>query len=606
MPTPLCAGFAAALVSDVSDNVLSRAGNGAFVTNCCTHELHQLPRYELDSSLEKGVTMTEAIRRWWEASAEAPASAHAYLPNCSLSTHAPGGCNPSCKTRQSACRGRAFDAIGARLTASCDSDATCTPNLDLDTPPAAAWELAPTAQAEWACGAGQRNARASECLAAVVAASGGRANGHIKHVDTPLVPPGCSYSHVSGAAIFNSGAGQVGSDEEYYQLVCTQADEPSESAAASVPSPQPSPASMRSPQPSPDPFAPQKDGESAGLAVCVTGQLARLELRSKVQNLLAVHGPERVGLFVVLEKGDPVYVNAKTHQTRGGCDVEATTQEVVENEALQPYLRGARFPEHKIYPVNMSEWPHYRPDLRAEREKLFHLQSHHAQFEHGQECARMMLEEEERTGKRFEAMVRVRDNGVVSAHFSPLDIVANAGSREVFAKNCNGWGGVNDKVLIVPRDMVESAFMHHIDMMSSILEDPPTWTPASAHYAATMRGISSHVRSAEELLLAFLKSANLTVTRLSDYIPVIDGRCFNATEARHVGTAADPAGKQWCAEPLCKDCNGSALPWDLDGFGFCDTTCDVLMPGVHWKGGIHPLEWELISQSVRVAPDSDT
>ena len=240
MPTPLCAGFAAALVSDVSDNVLSRAGNGAFVTNCCTHELHQLPRYELDSSLEKGVTMTEAIRRWWEASAEAPASAHAYLPNCSLSTDAPGGCNPSCKTRQSACRGRAFDAIGARLTASCDSDATCTPNLDLDTPPAAAWELAPTAQAEWACGAGQRNARASECLAAVVAASGGRANGHIKHVDSPDVPPGCSYSHVSGAAIFNSGAGQVGSDEEYYQLVCTQADEPS-SAAASVPSPSPSP-----------------------------------------------------------------------------------------------------------------------------------------------------------------------------------------------------------------------------------------------------------------------------------------------------------------------------------------------------------------------------
>ena len=605
MPTPLCAGFAAALVYDVFDNALSRAGNGAFVTNCCTHELHQLPRYELDSSLEKGVTMTEAIRRWWEASAEAPASAHAYLPNCSLSTHAPGGCNPSCKTRQSACRGRAFDAIGARLTASCDSDATCTPNLDLDTPPAAAWELAPTAQAEWACGAGQRNARASECLAAVVAASGGRANGHIKHVDSPDVPPGCSYSHVSGAAIFNSGAGQVGSDEEYYQLVCTQADEPSESAAASVPSPQPSPASMRSPQPSPA-FAPQKDGESAGLAVCVTGQLARLELRSKVQNLLAVHGPERAGLFVVLEKGDPVYVNAKTHQTRGGCDVEATTQEVVENEALQPYLRGARFPEHKIYPVNMSEWPQYRPDLRAERDKLFHLQSHHAQFEHGQECARMMLEEEERTGKRFEAMVRVRDNGVVSAHFSPLDIVANAGSREVFAKNCNGWGGVNDKVLIVPRDMVESAFMHHIDMMSSILEDPPTWTPASAHYAATMRGISSNVRSAEELLLAFLESANLTVTRLSDYIPVIDGRCFNATEVRHVGTAADPAGKQWCAEPLCKDCNGSALPWDLDGFGFCDTTCDVLMPGVHWKGGIHPLEWELISQSVRVAPDSDT
>ena len=108
------------------------------------------------------------------------------------------------------------------------------------TAPAAAWELGPTAQAKWACGAGQRNARASECLAAVVAASGGRANGHIKHVHTHLVPHGCSYSHVSRAAIFNSGAGQVGSDlsdQEDYQLACTQAADPS--SAASVPSPQP-------------------------------------------------------------------------------------------------------------------------------------------------------------------------------------------------------------------------------------------------------------------------------------------------------------------------------------------------------------------------------
>jgi len=451
----------------------------------------------------------------------------------------------------------------------------------------AAWELAPTAQVKWTCGAGQRNADASECLAAVVAASSGKANGHIKHVDTPLVPSGCSYSHVSGAALFNSGAGQVGSEEKDYQLVCATSGQ---SSAASVPPPQPSPA----------PFAQQEDGKSAGLAVCVTGQLARLELRSKVQNLLAVHGPERVGLFVVLEKGDAVYVNAKTHQVEGGCDVEPTPDEV--REAVQPYLRGAIFPKHKIYPVNMSEWPRYRSDLnghglRSEHEKLFHLQSHHAQFEHGQECARLMLEEEERTGKRYEAMVRVRDNGVVSAQFSPLAIIATAGSREVFAKDCNGWGGVSDKVLIVPRDMVESAFMHHFDMMSSILEDPPT---ADAHHAATMRGISSRVTSSEELLLAFLENANLTVSRLSGFIPVIDGRCFNATEPRHVGTTPDPAGKQWCAEPSCKDCNGSALPWDLEGFGFCNTTCEEMMPGVGDRA--HPMDWaDQVSSSVQNA-----
>ena len=369
--------------------------------------------------------------------------------------------------------------------------------------------------------------------------------------------------------------------------MCELYDDCSQAAASRAPSP-------NAPQPALALFSPQGARESAGLAVCVTGQLSRLELRSKIQNLLAVHGPERVGLFLVLEKGDPVYVNAKTHEIEGGCDVEPPPDEV--QEAVQPYLRGALFPEHKTYPVNMSEWPHYRSDLnghgsRSEHEKLFHLQSHHAQFEHGQECARLMLEEEARTGKRYEAMVRVRDNGVVSARFSPLAITANAGSREVFAKDCNGWGGVSDKVLIVPRDMVESAFMHHFDMMSSILEGPPT---AYAQHAATMRGISSRVTTSEKLLLAFLENANLTVSRLSDFIPVIDGRCFNATEPRHAGTTPDPAGKQWCAEPSCKDCNGSALPWDLDGFGFCNTTCDFLMPKAH------PMDWaDQVSSSVQ-------
>ena len=102
------------------------------------------------------------------------------------------------------------------------------------TTPPAAWELVPTAQAKWTCGAGQRNADASECLAAVMAASGGAANGHIKLVDTPLVPPGCSYSHVSGAALFNSGAGHLSSEEKDYQLVCATSTWTGESFGAAL------------------------------------------------------------------------------------------------------------------------------------------------------------------------------------------------------------------------------------------------------------------------------------------------------------------------------------------------------------------------------------
>jgi len=113
----------------------------------------------------------------------------------------------------------AYDTHYERVLVALTSPVGCSRRL----PDAGAWELAPTAQVKWTCGAGQRNADASECLAAVVAATSGAANGHIKFLEAADVPPGCSFSRVSGAAMFNSGAGQVGSDRENYQLVCKPA-----------------------------------------------------------------------------------------------------------------------------------------------------------------------------------------------------------------------------------------------------------------------------------------------------------------------------------------------------------------------------------------------
>ena len=113
----------------------------------------------------------------------------------------------------------AYDTHYERVLVALTSPVDCSRRL----PDAGAWELAPTAQVKWTCGAGQRNADVSECLAAVVAATSGAANGHIKFLEAADVPPGCSFSRVSGAAMFNSGAGQVGSDRENYQLVCKPA-----------------------------------------------------------------------------------------------------------------------------------------------------------------------------------------------------------------------------------------------------------------------------------------------------------------------------------------------------------------------------------------------
>lgn len=105
--------FSRAFVRDLSraGGWLHRRGNGAFVHTCCEHDA-----YKSDAAWSTyavgGVTMREAVQRWWEAPRDATPAAHTQLP-CELRAvppHSaePGGrrrrlashdglqCNPSC------------------------------------------------------------------------------------------------------------------------------------------------------------------------------------------------------------------------------------------------------------------------------------------------------------------------------------------------------------------------------------------------------------------------------------------------------------------------------------------------------------------------------
>lgn len=41
------------------------------------------------------------LPHWWDAPSNTPAAKHTHMSNCSLSTHAPYQCNPSCRASQS-------------------------------------------------------------------------------------------------------------------------------------------------------------------------------------------------------------------------------------------------------------------------------------------------------------------------------------------------------------------------------------------------------------------------------------------------------------------------------------------------------------------------
>ena len=72
----------------------SAPGNGAFVHSCHTHceaqNDEQYTRFAIG-----GVTMQQAVSKWWSAEPMEPAAAHTYSP-CLYNPAAPHKCNPTC------------------------------------------------------------------------------------------------------------------------------------------------------------------------------------------------------------------------------------------------------------------------------------------------------------------------------------------------------------------------------------------------------------------------------------------------------------------------------------------------------------------------------
>ena len=72
----------------------SRRGNGAFIHSCHTHcEAQRDPDWPAIAI--GGVSMREALGRWWRADEGAPAAEHTFLP-CMYSAASPHQCNPTC------------------------------------------------------------------------------------------------------------------------------------------------------------------------------------------------------------------------------------------------------------------------------------------------------------------------------------------------------------------------------------------------------------------------------------------------------------------------------------------------------------------------------
>jgi hypothetical protein len=215
-------------------------------------------------------------------------------------------------------------------------------------------------------------------------------------------------------------------------------------------------------------------GCSTGMrvAVCITGQLPRLELDSKLAHLVQPNLARNatVVIFVALQAGEPVYNNGASTscpRTRYNStrDVEA---------ALGPHLGGLWIGKHDANVVAMSGFTRYRNDLKPapgwwaqlshsvfgtrlpnpEESTGYTLGRRKAQLRQflvWREAALLMEAYERRHGAHFDFVVRVRDNGLV---VGPLAVAPFTGYR---AKACNSWNGVPDKFGLFDRPTAEVA-----------------------------------------------------------------------------------------------------------------------------------------------------
>ena len=197
------------------------------------------------------------------------------------------------------------------------------------------------------------------------------------------------------------------------------------------------------------------------VAVCMTGQLGRTEVRSKIDNLILANKRNAdLHMFLVLSAGKTRFVNKAT----GDCEIAPASLEDAVMRFSEHIPTSVKEYKYKPYQVDIDKWPGY-PEIGKVKEKR--LQNHINQYRKFQICAKMISKQELKTRMKYHAVLRIRDNALVLQPFNILDrllllshqvrnstipSVHGRGHPDlmdlpVITKECCSWSGVNDKVI---------------------------------------------------------------------------------------------------------------------------------------------------------------
>jgi hypothetical protein len=304
------------------------------------------------------------------------------------------------------------------------------------------------------------------------------------------------------------------------------------------------------------------EGRDLGVAVCVVGEMARLEIDSKVENILEpLAKVTNVDVFVSLETGTTTYNNKETDIQDRRARLRASSQTCSSSQrdpreveaAFAPYYRLGLFGPHLNEAVHSRNWPKFYKGARYRKEGSLHIpQRVHisnvlGQMRHQMECVSLIQQQELTSGGRYSVVLKLRDNTLALRPVVPNHLLS---ITQPNVKSCAAWGGVHDKVMALPRKFLEKILGSMYRNMKTIND-----TPSKSLLAKELKKISKNSENTEELLLWTLRVHNISYRALSDatsILPFVDGRC----SPRRGSETED----RWCVVAGCKDCH-PRKPW---------------------------------------------
>ena len=221
------------------------------------------------------------------------------------------------------------------------------------------------------------------------------------------------------------------------------------------------------------------------IAVCVVGQLLRLETASKIA--LKAHIPE-IDFFLVLQ--------TSRFYSRSFDNCTKVMRQASEVETMSP--TSTRFvKEDTLFNDTFLEKVLSR---RYKTRSLFFM--HLRQYSNWRQCAIDIESHEVNTRNIYDYVVRLRDNTFVS---DPGLMIKTLNPRWCSTKQCFRWGGIHDKVMSCPRKYLQPMMR---DISENMLLGPMEY---------------SRDKNTETMLARTLKDANVR-TRWLRWYPAHDVR----------------------------------------------------------------------------------